>query len=70
MRSTGAILMTAATLVGAPAVARAQTADAPAFYQRACAQCHDAGINRAPQRDALLTMTAERVLAAVEAVGP
>jgi polyvinyl alcohol dehydrogenase (cytochrome) len=31
-----------------------------------CASCHDTALNRAPQRDALLTMTAERVLASME----
>ena len=66
MRYTVALVLTAAVFAGASPSAQAQTIDAPAFYQRACAQCHDAGINRAPQRDALLTMTAERVLSAME----
>ena len=47
-------------------VAHAQDVDAPTLYQRNCSQCHDAGINRAPQRDAFLSMTPERVLAAME----
>jgi polyvinyl alcohol dehydrogenase (cytochrome) len=66
MRYTVAVVLTAAVFAAASPSAQAQTVDAPAFYQRACAQCHDAGINRAPQREALLTMSAERVLAAME----
>src|SRR6185503_11598260 len=31
-----------------------------------CAACHDAGIDRAPGREALQTMTAERVLTSLE----
>src|SRR2546425_5274805 len=43
--------------------------DGAALYPRDCAACHDMGIDRAPARDALQTMTAERVLAAMES-GP
>ena len=46
--------------------AHAQAIDAQALYQRNCAQCHDSGVNRAPLREALLTMTPERVLASME----
>jgi polyvinyl alcohol dehydrogenase (cytochrome) len=52
------------------------TASAPAFgqdgaalYRRDCASCHDMGVDRAPSREALQTMTAERVLTAMES-GP
>jgi polyvinyl alcohol dehydrogenase (cytochrome) len=52
----------------------AQTAFAQApngqdLYARNCAACHDGGTDRAPSRDALLTMTPARVLAAME-TGP
>src|SRR5215831_6406252 len=47
--------------------ARAQ--DGAALYRRDCAACHDMGVDRAPSRDTLQTMTAERVLAAMES-GP
>ena len=47
--------------------ARAQ--DGAALYRRDCAACHDMGVDRAPARDALAMMTAERVLAAMES-GP
>src|SRR5687767_5112449 len=47
-------------------LAHAQAIDAQAIYQRNCAQCHDGGVNRAPLREALLTMTPERVLASME----
>src|SRR4051812_1775689 len=43
--------------------------DGAALYRRDCAACHDMGVDRAPARDALQTMTAERVLAAMES-GP
>ena len=56
----------AATLFLVPPAATAQDVDGPGLYKRLCASCHDTGLNRAPQRDALLTMTAERVLASME----
>src|SRR3954469_7577164 len=40
--------------------------DAAALYREHCAGCHDAGVDRAPARDALQTMSAERVLTALE----
>src|SRR5512138_1868598 len=40
--------------------------DGSALYARDCAACHDSGVDRAPSRDALRNMTAERVLAAME----
>jgi polyvinyl alcohol dehydrogenase (cytochrome) len=40
--------------------------DGEALYKQICAACHDAGIDRAPRRDALRAMTPERVLAALE----
>ena len=40
--------------------------DGAALYRQNCAACHDAGVDRAPARDALQTMSAERVLTALE----
>jgi polyvinyl alcohol dehydrogenase (cytochrome) len=60
------VIVSALVLVTGPAVVHAQDVDAPTLYQRNCSQCHDGGINRAPQRDAFLSMTPERVLAAME----
>jgi polyvinyl alcohol dehydrogenase (cytochrome) len=60
------VIVLTTLLVSAPVAVRAQDLDAPGLYQRNCAQCHDAGINRAPQRDAFLSMSPERVLAAME----
>ena len=40
--------------------------DGPAVYRAACASCHDAGLQRAPNRATLETMTPERVLASLE----
>src|SRR5512132_1647994 len=60
------VVFATTTVVLGSAVAYGQDVDAPTLYQRNCAQCHDAGINRAPQRDAFLSMSPERVLAAME----
>src|SRR5580658_8184736 len=46
-----------------------QTPDGGAIYKRSCAPCHDAGVDRAPNREALRAMSPERVLAAMES-GP
>ena len=43
--------------------------DGPTLYKQLCASCHDAGTERAPNRDALRAMTPERVLTAMES-GP
>ena len=43
--------------------------DGPTLYAQLCATCHDAGLDRAPTREALQTMSPERVLAALES-GP
>jgi polyvinyl alcohol dehydrogenase (cytochrome) len=40
--------------------------DGSASSKQNCASCHDAGVDRAPGREALQAMTAERVLAALE----
>jgi len=48
-------------------VAAAQ--DGAALYKQNCAQCHDGGMDRAPSRDALKALSADRVLAAME-TGP
>ena len=53
-------------LVAAARPASAQDKDGAALYRQHCAACHDMGVDRAPGRDALQTMTAERVLAALE----
>ncbi len=37
-----------------------------ALYQQMCATCHEGGADRAPTREVLRSMTAERVLAALE----
>src|SRR5690349_13893397 len=40
--------------------------DGAALYRDNCAACHDVGFERAPGRDVLQAMSAERVLAALE----
>jgi cytochrome c5 len=35
-------------------------------YKQICASCHETGLERAPDRDALRTMSPERVLASVD----
>src|SRR5204863_7486989 len=53
----------------ASSAASASADDGPSLYKQLCASCHDAGTERAPAREALQAMTAERVLAALES-GP
>src|SRR5688572_24788 len=58
-----------AIVLGFATVANAQTPPPPdgaELYKRSCAQCHDNGTNRAPNRDSFKSLTAERVLAAME----
>ena len=55
-----------ATLLLITPLAIAQTESGESMYKASCAQCHDAGVNRAPQRDAFKSMSPERVLAAME----
>ena len=43
--------------------------DGSSLYDRTCASCHNGGNDRAPGRDALRSMSADRVLAAME-TGP
>lgn len=59
-------LVTTAIFICLPGMLHAQELNAAALYTRHCAACHDTGENRAPRRDALLSMTAERVLASME----
>src|SRR5688500_1354218 len=60
----GVLMM--ALLIAAPAGAQAPAPDGADLYKRSCASCHDAGVNRAPLRDAFRSMPSERVLAAIE----
>src|SRR6185503_16451180 len=57
-----------AVSLGFAAAAHAQTPppDGADLYKRTCAQCHDNGTNRSPNRDAFKALPAERVLAAME----
>ena len=57
MKYVCAFLCTAAALL-------AQTGEQ--MYKESCAQCHDAGVGRAPQRATFRDMTPERVVAAME----
>src|SRR5215469_6607938 len=47
----------------------AQAPDGETLYQQNCASCHGGGMDRAPSREALHAMSADRVLAAME-TGP
>jgi polyvinyl alcohol dehydrogenase (cytochrome) len=66
MRITLVIVAFAAAAVAGPVAAYGQELDGPTIYKRNCSQCHEEGVNRAPRRDAFLSMTPERVLAAIE----
>jgi polyvinyl alcohol dehydrogenase (cytochrome) len=62
----GRRVLLCATLLIVPSVSWAQAPDGAALYGQYCAQCHDSGENRAPQRDAFRSMPAERVMASME----
>ncbi len=57
----------AIVLFAAAVAAHAQ--DGAALYRQMCAMCHEGGADRAPSRDALRVMSADRVLAALDS-GP
>ena len=61
------MLFATALLLSSPLLLTAQ--DGATLYQRNCATCHDGGMDRAPARESLKGMSAERVLAAMES-GP
>ena len=64
-RAAGAsAALCAAWLLAGPAVAAAQ--DGAGLYTQHCAACHDAPVDRAPSREALRGMSAERILEALE----
>ena len=64
MATRNLVTATVALLVLQASAVAAQ--DGAALYARDCAACHDKGVDRAPSREALRGMTAERVLAAME----
>src|SRR5690606_30148306 len=63
MGTTAIRLVSAAAALLAAAVCHAQPAE---LYQRNCAACHDAGLERAPSREAFGSMAPERILDAME----
>jgi polyvinyl alcohol dehydrogenase (cytochrome) len=63
-RQVGATMSVALLFIVASRPAAAQAG--AAAYRRDCASCHDASVDRAPNREALQAMTAERVLNALE----
>src|ERR1043165_2842289 len=70
-RGVGCAAMTRLSLVWAAlgiflAAGPSAAQDGAALYRRDCAACHDMGVDRAPAREALQAMTAERVLNALE----
>src|ERR1700728_2906631 len=56
----------APAVIGFVFSAVAQTQAGEQMYRESCAQCHDAGVGRAPKRDVFRDMSPERVLAAME----
>jgi polyvinyl alcohol dehydrogenase (cytochrome) len=58
-------LLTAGT-AAAQAQAAAAAPDGAELYKRACAQCHDNGVSRAPNREQFRAMLPDRVLSAME----
>jgi len=61
------LLYATALLLSSTALLLAQ--DGAALYERNCSSCHSGGMDRAPGRDVLKGMSAERILAAMES-GP
>ena len=49
-----------------PGARRRPAPDGAELYKRTCAQCHDAGVGRAPSREQFRAMSPDRVLAAME----
>jgi len=73
MRSFGALALLSTLLTAGTAAAQTPGAAAPAaapdgadLYKRTCAQCHDNGVGRAPNREAFRAMLPDRVLSAME----
>jgi polyvinyl alcohol dehydrogenase (cytochrome) len=60
------VVVSLVIVLGSATLLQAQTPDGAALYKRTCAQCHDTGANRAPNREAFLSMPAERVMSAME----
>ena len=52
--------------IAAAAHAQAPSPDGAELYARSCAQCHDNGTNRAPNRESFKSLSPDRVLAAME----
>src|SRR5262245_17000186 len=67
LRTGGLGLLLALMTAGAAAAqAPAKAPDGADLYKRSCAQCHDAGVGRAPNREQFLAMLPDRVLSAME----
>ena len=69
VRTSAVVLLLALTSAGtaaAQAPAPAPAPDGAELYKRACAQCHDAGVGRAPNREQFRAMLPDRVLSAME----
>jgi polyvinyl alcohol dehydrogenase (cytochrome) len=62
-------LFAVVVLIGVTAPHAALAQDGAALYKELCASCHDAAVDRAPSREALRSMSAQRILEALEA-GP
>src|SRR5262245_60344292 len=60
------VLVTLTLALGVAQIASGQAPDGADLYKRTCAQCHDNGTNRAPNRESFRLLAAERVLAAME----
>src|SRR5947209_6109270 len=62
-------LLTFVAILLFPSACLLEAEDGAALYKSLCASCHDGGNERAPNRQALRTMSPERVLAALD-TGP
>src|SRR5687768_16928755 len=64
LRTMSARALFAGLLAMLPGIASAQ--DGAALYKSSCAFCHDGGVPRAPNLEALRAMTPQRILASME----
>jgi polyvinyl alcohol dehydrogenase (cytochrome) len=66
MRLRSQVIVPLSSLVFVLCSVAAAADDGPTLYKQLCASCHEAGTERAPNRDTLRAMTPERVLTAME----
>jgi polyvinyl alcohol dehydrogenase (cytochrome) len=62
----GGFLMASVAFATSAVAQTPQAPDGAELYKRTCAQCHDTGVGRAPNREQFRSMSPDRVLSAME----